>query len=494
MNVSDCIAWHAQNVPDKTAVAFPGGRVTYSELDERINQTASALRQHGIRPGDRVLIQIGNAPEFIYSYFGIIRLGALVVPVNPMFTGSEIEGIASDCEPAAYIFDPLSAVNATAVASSSSSLRWTLSTTDFPTEVFTCDPLDEPATYDEDDVCEILYTSGTTGRPKGAMLTHQGLYSNAVAYKDALNSTSEDISLIVAPLYHSAAQTNCMNVMFVVGGTNFLLPRFHPELVLETLQDERITYFFGPPTMYTIMLNHPAIDQYTFNLRIAFTGSAPMAVDVHRRWKERFGFEILEGYGLTECSPVVTNHRPEGVKKLGSIGPAIDGVEVRIFDEHDNEVPIGQIGELVVRGPNVMKGYWRNPQATAEVMRNGWFHTGDIAYQDEDGYFYIVDRKKDMIIRGGMKIYPREVEEVLYQYPKVLEASVVGMPHDVLGEEVKAFVTLRNSDDTLDVEDVRTFCKQKLAPYKVPTLFEVIEDMPKTLSGKIKKTDLRANA
>jgi long-chain acyl-CoA synthetase len=279
--------------------------------------------------------------------------------------------------------------------------------------------------------------------------------------------------------------------MIQSGGTSYILPRFSPDTVLETLEREKITVFFGPPTMYTIMLNSPNIKKYHFNLRIAFTGSAPMAVKIHKQWEELFGFSILEGYGLSECSPIVSNHRPEGVKKPGSIGPALPGVNVKIVDENDQEVPIREKGEVVVSGPNVMKGYWNRKEETEITLRNGWLHTGDIGYQDEDGYFYIIDRKKDLINRGGMKIYPREIEEVLYQYQTFLEVSVVGEVDEVLGEEIVAYVTLKEKDKVIKLEDVQSFCKEKLAPYKVPRKLYIIDEMPKTLSGKIQKIALR---
>lgn len=491
------ISKNAMNTPNKVAIQSEQGTITYRMFEDKINQTANAFINLGVERGERVLIQIGNRPEFMYSYFAAMKMGAIIVPINPLYTRSEISHIVSDSEPSVYICERSISDNIKTVKELSTKLLGAYILDDEnPGTSF--DALIENESnqfnmyeYDEHDVCEILYTSGTTGKPKGAMLTHSGLYLNANAYKDILKTNSDDKSLIVVPLYHAAGQTNLMNTMIVSGGSNTLLARFEPEKVLSTLQNEKITYFLGVPTMYTLLLNHPQVETYSFSLRIAITGSAPMPVEVLKRWKELFHFDLLEGYGLSECSPIVTNHRPEGVKKPGSIGYPLPEVVVKVFNENGEEVPIGEIGEIVVKGPNVMKGYWRRTEETAAVLKDGWFYTGDIGYQDEDGYFFISDRKKDMINRGGMKISPREIEEVLYTHPQILEASVIGIPDPVMGEELKACFTLKNPNDNIDFDELREFCKKSLAPYKVPKNFEVMTELPKTLSGKIQKIVLR---
>ncbi len=497
MNFADTIARIAIDKPDKPAVETPDIQLSYRELEEKINQTANAFATIGLKKGERVLIQISNRPEFMYCYFAAMKMGSIIVPVNPLYTPSEISYIAENSEPSIYVCEKNSQGNIKTVEEKSPALIKSLvldhedKEMSFHHWINQQEPAYTRADFDEHDVCQILYTSGTTGNPKGAMLTHHGLYTNAATYKKTMQCVESDKSLIVAPLYHAAAQTNCMNTMILSGATNYLLPKFDPKTILKTMEEEQITYFFGPPTMYTLILNNPDIHQYQLNLRIAFTGASPLPVEVFNKWKSIFGFEILEGYGLSECSPVVTMHTPDGMKKPGSIGPVIEGVQVKIVNEKGEELPRGEIGELIVKGPNVMKGYWRRPEDTERAIKNGWFHTGDIGYEDDDHYFYIVDRKKDMINRGGLKVYPREVEEVLYQHPQVLEVSVIGIPDPVMGEEVKAFITLRNPDESIDFDELSDFCKKQLAPYKVPRLFEVLDEMPKTLSGKIKKTNLR---
>ncbi len=498
MNFPAHLAHLAQVMPDKEAVAWPGGRHSFRELGEWVNRTANGLQALGVRPGDRVFVQVGNRVEFLYAYFGAMQAGAIVVPVNPLYTAREVGQLAADCEPAVAILDDVAAASAAAVRAAYPAVRrvFVLDAAD-PATDFVAFLSGQPATYGETEldhgaVAEIIYTSGTTGRPKGAMLTHSGLLRNAREYGQIHKCTAADRALIVAPLFHSAAQTNCMNTMFIVGGSIYILPRFVPDVVLRTLVDEGITYFFGPPTMYTMLLQVPNVEECRLALRIAFSGAAPMPVEVHKRWQEVFGFAILEGYGLSEAYPVVTQTRVDGVKKLGSVGIPLPTVLVWIMDAEGRELLPHEVGEVVVGGPCVMEGYWRNPEATAAALdENGRLHTGDLGYVDEEGYLYIVDRQKDMINRGGMKIYPREVEEVLYAHPAVLEAAVVGVPDPVMGEEVKAYVTLRDPSAVPPAEALIAYCRERLAPYKVPRLVEVLAQMPKTVSGKILKTDLR---
>lgn len=499
MNLINEITKFSTINPHKVAVKGLQFQVTYQQLEEKINQTANAFKTLGVKENERVLIQIGNRVEFLYSYFAAMKMNAIIVPINPTYTPDEMSFIASDCQPSLYICEQASKENIDTIKKQSKKLKHFLlldeadEALSFDAQIAQQSNVHESFVGDDHAVCEILYTSGTTGLPKGAMLTHDGLAGNAKTYSEILQCNEQDIALIVAPLYHAASQTNCLNTMIVSGATCYIMPKFSPNQVLDILQDEEISYFFGPPTMYTILLNNEQIEKYTFNLRIAFTGAASMPVSIHKRWKEIFGFDILEGYGLSECSPIVANHRPGEVIKYGSVGPALPGVMVKIVDEKDQEVPIGEVGEVVVKGPNVMKGYWNRPEETNETLRNGWLHTGDLGYQDKDAYYYIVDRQKDMINQGGMKIYPREIEEVLYQYNSFLEVGVVGEPDEVMGENVVAYVTLKNPEDAQEIGDfeaVKDFCKKKLAPYKIPKKFYIIDEMPKTLSGKIRKTEL----
>ena len=497
MNLSSFITHHALHSPEKVALKNEESLITYHMLENTINKTANAFLSSGIEKGDRILSQIGNRFEFVYTYFAAIKCGAIIVPVNPAYTPAEISYIANDCQPTIYVCEDAAKGNIPVVQEQSKELKSAcLIDSEGELQNFNDFIEDQPAEFTayeaiEDDVCEILYTSGTTGHPKGAMLTHKGLAGNASTYKDILHCSADDICLISAPLYHAAAQTNCMNTIFTAGGTNYIVPKFSTEKVLKLLEIEKITYFFGPPSFYILLLNHQNIHQANLSLRVAFTGAAPMPVETHHQWKKVTGIEILEGYGLTECSPIVCNHRPEDVKKIGSIGRALPGVSVKIVDELGNNLPDGEVGELIVKGPNVMKGYWNNPNLTSHAIQNGWFYTGDFAYRDEDGYFYIIDRKKDMIIRGGLNVYPREVEEVIYSYPAIFEVSVVGVPDPIMGEELKAFYSLRNPLDTIDEEELKNYCKSRLAPYKVPKYYEKIDTLPKTASGKIMKQRLK---
>ncbi|NSL50505.1 long-chain-fatty-acid--CoA ligase [Calidifontibacillus erzurumensis] len=498
MNLASIITEHSISSPNKVALMNEDRLISYLQLEKFINKVANAMVDKGVKPGDRVLLQIGNKFEFVYNFFAAIKCGAIVVPVNPAFTKNEISFIAQDCQPSLYICEETARQNIEVVQNVSKNLLgvYVIDSNQvadhFSHFIQNYSETFEPYKTNADDVCEILYTSGTTGKPKGAMLTHYGLYSNAKTYKEILHCTKEDKSLIYAPLFHSASQTNCMLTMFIAGATNMVIPKFSTEKVLNLLEKEKITFFFGPPSVYAMLLKHPKIYETKLSLRIAFTGAAPVPAEILNRWKEIVGFELLEGYGLTECSPIVCNHKPEDVKKVGSIGPAIPGVQVKIVDEEGNELPFGEKGELIVKGPNVMKGYWNRPEETAKTIKDGWLYTGDIAYQDEDGYFYIVDRKKDMVIRGGLNIYPREIEEVLYRHPNIFEASVIGVPDPIMGEELKAFYSLKDTSKPITKEELSDFCKKYLAPYKIPKYFEQMDELPKTMSGKILKQKLRA--
>ena len=495
MNIISELEKITRKTPNKIALINEESSVTYELLFNQINRTVNTFKQIGIKEGDRILIQIGNRMEFIYCYFAAMKMEAIIVPINPTYTPKEIAFIAENAQPTLFICEQSAQKNIPVISSKSSEFKTYLlldetdEDKDFHSVLKRHSSTNDSSIMNDDKVCQILYTSGTTGRPKGAMLTHDGLARNAMTYSEILKCTEKDIGLIVAPLYHSASQTNCLLTMLISGATCYIMPKYNTEKVLHTLQAEKITYFFGPPTMYAMLLNNKCISKYEFALRIAFTGAASMPISVHEKWKEIFGFDILEGYGLTECSPIVSNHRYGKKIKHGSVGPPLPGIEINIIDEEGIEVDTGMKGEVTVKGPNVMKGYWRMPKETAEVLRHGWFYTGDIGYKDEDGYLYIVDRKKDMINQGGLKIYPREVEEVLYQDTRFLEVAVVGEPDVIKGELVMAFVTLKNNEK-IDFEEVKETCRKELAPYKVPKRFYIIDKMPKTLSGKIQKNML----
>ncbi|MGK5095434.1 long-chain fatty acid--CoA ligase [Deltaproteobacteria bacterium TL4] len=347
------------------------------------------------------------------------------------------------------------------------------------------------------DTAVILYTSGTTGHPKGAELTHSNLLLNILVARDLFQSKHDDIQLVVLPLFHSFGQVVQMNTGFLAGHTLVLVPRFEPETVFRLLEKENITIFCGVPTMYWALLHYPNADQFDHakirkNLRLGASGGASLPVEIMRAFEEKYGVPIVEGYGLSETSPVATFNSLSKERKPGSVGTAVWGVDVRIFDQHDKEVATGEVGEIVIRGHNVMKGYYQRLEATNEAMRNGWFHSGDLGKKDAEGYFYIVDRIKDMIIRGGYNVYPREIEELLITHPAISLAAVIGVPDEVHGEEIRAFVVLKEKM-VVTSEEIISWCKERLANYKYPRIVTISERLPMTATGKILKRELRVD-
>ncbi|MFZ5590928.1 MAG: class I adenylate-forming enzyme family protein [Bacillota bacterium] len=505
MNLPVRLAEIARTFPEQQAIVYRDHIITYQQLDELVNQLANGMRKLGVSPGHRILVALGNSPEFVISYYAIMRLGAIIVPVNPQYTANELGVIMRDALPAAVICEPLAAPVFSKLAQEITINHGIIVTRSNPVgpkmHSFkrilegSTDRFFSPASFHRDDVAEILYTAGNTGTPKGAMLTHHNLYSNALTFAQICRMTERDRALLIAPAYHSAAQTCIMNNTLISGATLVIHDQWAgPQPLLETVEEERITIYFGPPTMYALLVDYEPPRAYdTSSWRIAFTGAASLPTEVFYKFANKFGFEITEGYGLTETSPVVTTNPVFGLKKPGSIGLPIPGVEVKIVDYEDREVPVGQVGEIIVRGPNVMAGYYNREEETRWALRNGWFHTGDLAYMDQDGYLFIVDRKKDLIIRGGLNIHPREVEEVLYTHPAIFEAAVVGVPDPIMGEEVLAFVLTRDGR-RLDEEELRRFCAEKLARYKIPRYFRFVENLPKTTSGKLLKGELRKMA
>jgi long-chain acyl-CoA synthetase len=349
------------------------------------------------------------------------------------------------------------------------------------------------AEVEDDDTAVILYTSGTTGKPKGAELTHSNLRSNTEAVASTLvEITEEDVLLGALPLFHSFGQTCGLNASVRVGACLSLMPRFDPGKALEIVQRDGVTIFQGVPTMFHAMLNHPRREDFDVScLRRCMSGGAAMPVEVMRGFEAAFGCQVLEGYGLSETSPVASFNHPPSERKPGSIGTPIAGVAMMVVDARDDEVPPGEVGEIVIRGHNIMKGYWNRPDATEEAMRGGWFHTGDMARTDDDGYFFIVDRKNEMIIRGGYNVYPREVEEVLYEHPAVSEAAVVGVADEALGEEVGAAIVLRPGA-LADADDIRAFARERVAGYKYPRSIWFLDELPKGPTGKILKREIHA--
>ena len=482
-----------------------GVELSYGELDERSARLAALLRKRGLEPGDRVGVMLPNVPEFPVAYYGALRAGAVVVPMNVLLKRREIAFYLEDSgaelllawhgfiEEARAGAEDAGAepIEVEPEAFAALLANHPPSAVPFPSISTKRNSGTDVVETDDDDTAVILYTSGTTGKPKGAELTHANLARNAdVSRRTTCEIEAGDVVLGALPLFHSFGQTVAMNASIAAGACLTLVPKFDPGEALATMQRDGVTHFYGVPTMFGALLHHPERESYdTSALRTCITGGASMPVEVLRGFEEAFGAKVMEGYGLSETSPVASSNHPHMERKPGSIGTPIEGVEMKVVDEDDAEVPQGEVGEIAIRGHNVMKGYWRRPDATAEAMRGGWFHSGDMARVDEDGYFFIVDRKKDLIIRGGYNVYPREVEEVLYEHPKIREAAVVGVPHDEWGEEVGAAVVLMEGE-SLSPEEVSAYVKERIAAYKYPRLVWFLDELPKGPTGKILKREI----
>jgi long-chain acyl-CoA synthetase len=487
-NLASILLDSASKRGDARALKLDDAEVSYAMLDGASAHVAGLLRERGVEPGDRVGIMLPNVPHFAVCYYGVLRAGAIVVPMNVLLKGREVAFYLSDPECKALFAWGDFADAAQAGADQAGTDCILVRPGEFEEIVGSAPPVTEVAGRAEDDTAVILYTSGTTGKPKGAELTHANLRRNVEISAGLFDLGDDAVTLGALPLFHSFGQTCGLNATVFGGGMLTLIPRFDPVKALEIIQRDRVTIFEGVPTMYAAILNVPDADGYdTSSLQICVSGGAAMPVEIMRGFEERFGCKVLEGYGLSETSPVASFNHPDRERKPGSIGTPVEGVEMKLADESDG------VGEIAIRGHNVMKGYWRNPEATDDVMRDGWFHTGDMAQVDDDGYYFIVDRKKDMIIRGGYNVYPREVEEVLYEHPAVREAAVVGVPHDELGEEVGAAVALKDGAEA-SAEDLQAFVKDQVAAYKYPRRIWFVDELPKGPTGKILKREIEAPA
>jgi long-chain acyl-CoA synthetase len=489
-NLASFLTNTAERHPDRPAVKLDDAVFDYKTLDQASARVATLLKSKGLEPGDRVGIMLPNVPYFPVAYYGVLRAGGVVVPMNVLLKGREVGFYLQD-PGAKLVFawhDFADAAQAGAAEAGAEVIL--VKPGEIEQEIFAHDPDPDVADRADDDTAVILYTSGTTGKPKGAELTHANLRRNAEVSGSLHDVGPEDVILGALPLFHSFGQTCSMNAAISRGALLTMLPRFEPAKALEIMQRDGVTVFMGVPTMYGAMLHDPAREGADLsNLRICVSGGASLPVELMRAFEDAFGCIILEGYGLSETSPVASFNHPDRERKAGSIGTPIDGVEMKVVDDEDQDVPQGDVGEIVIRGHNVMKGYWNNAEATAEVMRGGWFHSGDMARVDEDGYFFIVDRKKDLIIRGGYNVYPREIEEVLYEHPAVREAAVVGVPHDDLGEEVGAAVVLKEGQEA-GADALRDFVKEQVAAYKYPRRIWFVDELPKGPTGKILKREI----
>jgi long-chain acyl-CoA synthetase len=491
-NLASLLTDSAARHPDRPALKLDDELVTYEMLNEGADRVAGLLKDRGLQPGDRVGVMLPNVPYFAIVYYGVMRAGGVVVPMYVLLKPREVRFYLSD-PGAEHLFAWHEfADSAQEGAQEAGAEVIIVKPGDFEQLLADAPSVPADAERDPSDTAVILYTSGTTGTPKGAELTHSNMLENCRHGGTELVEVSEqDVILGALPLFHSFGQTCCMNNAVLAGACLTMIPRFDPAKALDIIERDKVTLFEGVPTMYHAMLNHPDRDHADVSsLRTCVSGGSAMPVEVMRGFEKAFGCVVLEGYGLSETSPVASFNHLDRVHKPGSIGTPIKGVEMKVVDEDDNELPTGEVGEIVIRGHNVMKGYWNRPDATAEVMRGGWLHTGDMARIDEDGYFFIVDRKKDMIIRGGYNVYPREIEEVLYEHPAVLEAAVVGVPDPSMGEEVGAAVVLRPATDA-SADEIRAFVKDRVAAYKYPRHIWFAGELPKGPTGKILKREIR---
>lgn len=496
------------NYGDRKAVHFHGKEITYQRLGELADTFTAALQEAGVKKGDRVAIMLPNCPQYVISYYGILQAGGIVTQLNPMLVGKELEYILSDSgAEKVVLYEPLlpalnqvmDQINVKQVIKVSLEGKeaddgMTTSFQDFLQKAEQ-QPVSVPIDAYED-TAVLQYTGGTTGRSKGAMLTHSNLLANVMQsyeyFQDAFKEEGNRV-LSVIPMFHVYGMSSCMNLTIYRGATMILLSRFDPDEVLETIRTVRPTSFPGVPTMYIALLNHPDLREHDLDsIDVCNSGSAPMPGEIMRSFENKTGAELLEGYGLSETSPSTHCNPYFGPRKAGSVGIGLPSTDYKIMDlaEGEEELPAGEIGEIVIKGPQVMKGYWNMPEETKRSLRNGWFYTGDIAYMDEDGYLFIVDRKKDLIIASGFNIYPRDVEEIIYEHSAVQEAVVIGIPDPYRGETVKAVVVLKDGM-TCTEEELIVYCKENMAAFKVPKIVEFRNELPKTNVGKILRRKIK---
>ncbi len=512
LNLSVILEDSARRYPNSDAFTFMDTTLNYAQINGAANQFANGLKRIGIQPGDKVALSCFNLPYFPIIYFGILKAGAVVVPLSVLLKKDEIAYHLNDSDAKAYFCFvgsadlPMGQMGYAGFQEADKCEHFYMimpqATDPAPIEgVKTLGMLmkGQSAVFESvatspDDTAVIIYTSGTTGRPKGAELTHSNIMLNTVLSSNLGDVNHEDTLLVVLPLFHIFAMVVLMTAGIYKGAKHVLLPRFDAATVEGLFLKHAVTIFAGVPTMYWGLLNYASkaenVKAISKKLRICLSGGASLPVQVLRDFEAKYEVPIIEGYGMSEGSPVVTFNHIGMERKPGSIGTAVWGVEVKLVDEHDNEVPLGEKGELLYRGHNVMKGYYKRPKENAETLRGGWLHSGDIAVKDEDGYYYIVDRTKDMIIRGGLNIYPREVEEVMIKHEAVSLVAVIGVPHEELGEEVKACVVL-NEGASLSEGDLIDWTKERIAAYKYPRSIHFMDALPMSATGKILKKELR---
>ncbi|HMO50353.1 MAG TPA: long-chain fatty acid--CoA ligase [Kiritimatiellia bacterium] len=500
-NLVDALKASAAAYPEHRAIVFAGRTTSHGEFYTLTDRAAAGLARAGIRPGDRIGLYAVNSDTFAAAYFGILKAGATVVPINLLLNPKEVAYILNDAGVSGLIYsDPfgdavreiraLLPVETTIWRIGSSPIDpadgdWNdLIAADEPPPALTLDP--------DNDLAAIIYTSGTTGYPKGAMLTHRNLASNANSISVALRlEPGHDVLLVVLPMFHAFAATVGMIFPLLNGCTLIPVPKFDPQLIADTVQSEGVTILPAVPSMYNVLLRLPESEVAKFaSLKFCISGGAALPAEVMRQFEQKFGKFIYEGDGPTECSPCTCVNPIGGERKIGSVGRVIPDVEMKIMDDEGRELPDGEIGEICVRGPNVMKGYWKRPDDTRDSFWGEWFKTGDLGYVDQDAYFYIVDRKKDMIIVNGMNVYPRVIEEVLFKHPAIKEAAVVGQPDALHGERAVAHVVVKEGA-TLTEAGLRQYCREHLGRHEIPRTVRFMDALPRNAAGKVLKRELR---
>jgi len=496
-SIRDMIETQAQHIADKVVIRFYDQDITYRELEEKSNSIANGLRKLGVNKGDRVCILMDNSPEFYYAYFGIIKLGAIAGPVNCWWQSEEIKYLLNDSGAVAIFFDTAYKNHIDSIKDDTPALKHIIERDgDGSGYLPYAGMLEESACLaaadiDIEDVATIIYTSGTTGNPKGVLLTHKNILTNAWQAGLLANISADDVVLSFLPLFHVNGLVITGISPIYAGAQIILRKNFSASEFWDCVEKYRVSIFSGVPTIYQILLATPASEDIDVSsLRYGVCGAAPMPVETIRQFEQQFNMIIIEGYGLTEGTAGATANPIDGVRKIGSIGIPFAESEVKIFDEDNNELPQGEVGEIVIKGDHVMKGYFNKPQETARTLADGWLHTGDMAYKDEEGYLFIVDRKKEMIIRGGENIYPTELEEIIVSHPQVAEVAVIGAPDKIYGEEVMACIVLKPSE-TLTQDDFRQWCKQNMASFKVPKYVEIRTNLPRNVIGKLLKKSLK---
>ena len=491
-NMANNLTRTAEHYGDRPAIKLDDLVLTYSELQDGARRVAALLKSKGVKSGDRVGLVLPNVPSFPVLFYGALAIGAVVVPMNPLLKGREVKYYLEDSG-ASIVFAWKDMAEEAAKGASEVGIECVEVGLDFAKVLGQHDPDEQVVDRNDDDTVVLLYTSGTTGQPKGAELTHHSMNTNAATSAETLvELTQHDVVMGCLPLFHVFGLTCGLNASILKGSCLTLIPRFDAEKALEVVGRDHVTVFEGVPTMYAGMLHAVSADKADMSsLRTCISGGSAMPVEVMKNFEKKFDCIVLEGYGLSETSPVASFNQPGKERKPGSIGTEVRGVQMKVVGDDDEDVAQGEVGEIVIKGENVMKGYWGRAEDTAGAIKDGWFHTGDLAKIDEDGYFFIVDRKKDLIIRGGYNVYPREVEEALYEHASVAEVAVIGIPHDSLGEEVGAAVALKPGEKVSE-KDLQAFAKERLAAYKYPRAVWIVDELPKGPTGKILRREVSA--